>query len=153
MKNTVLGLAALLLATAPAAALDGPGRSVTASNTIELRGGPAQTSDPGGAVFNGFIPPYSGTVRLKWQVRSANGSQVTVSASVAYVSDCGEINTSSTSFVAQTCDLRVTGGYPISVRASAQADAGNTVTLRFLTLDYTVVDFDGKPIRYVAPPA
>src|SRR5690242_6838741 len=152
MKKAVLGLATLLLATAPAVGLDAPGRALVASNAVQLRGGPAQTSDPGGNVFNGFIPPYSGTVRLKWEVRSSDGAQVGVQIQVPHTSQCVD-STTSTSFVAQSCDLRVVGGFPITIEATAQGDAGNTVTLRFLTLDYNVVNFDGKPIRYLEPPA
>ena len=146
MKNTIVGLATLLLASAPAFALDGPGRALTASNTLQIRGGPAQTSLPGDSVFNGFIPPYSGTVRVKWEVRSSDGTQVSVNVSVAHTSQCGDVTTS-TSFVAQSCDLRVVGGFPIGIEANATGTA--TVTLRLVSLNYTVGDFDGKSIRFI----
>jgi hypothetical protein len=149
MKNIVVALAAVVLASAPAVALDGPGRALVASDTLQLRGGPAQTSDPHSTVFNGFIPPYSGTVRVKWEVRSSDGTQVGVVVSVAHTSECDHV-TSSTSFVAQSCDIRVVGGFPLAIEASSTGAA--TVTLRLVSLNYTVGDFDGKSIRYIFLP-
>ena len=83
---------------------------------------------------------------MKWEVKSSNGFQVGVDVSVPSFSDCGD-STTSTTFVAQSCDLRVTGGYPIAVEASPQ-DGSTAASLRLLSLDYTVVEFDGKPLPY-----
>jgi hypothetical protein len=133
-----------------AAALDGPGRALVASNTIRLSITETLTGAPGATIERSFIPPYSGTVRLTWQVRSKDGTQVGTDVFVSHLSGCPEAVTSSTTFVTQGCDIRVAAGMPVNI--DAFPDSGtNSVSFHNVQIRYNVVNFDGKPIVWEAP--
>jgi hypothetical protein len=146
----IVGLVALIAATGPALALEGPGRSVVASNILQISNNPALTSNPGSSVARGFIPPYSGTVRLKWEIKSNNGEVVTATVSVHSMSACDPQTTTSAAFVTQTCDIQVAGGFPVVINASANGGSAK-VSLRKVEMLFTPLDSDGKPIRFEAP--
>jgi hypothetical protein len=144
MKSAVVGLVALAMGASTAVALDGPGRALVASNQIRLTVDGPFAGAPGDDVRKSFIPPYSGTVRLTWQIRSKDGTDVGGEAFVNGLSFCPENITTSTTFVTQTCDIRVAGGTPVTV-SSFTVNGTNVVTLHRVQLRYNVVDFDGKP--------
>jgi hypothetical protein len=146
MRKTIITLAALVAGAGSALALDDPGRALVASDTLRIAYNPAVTGDPGISVRQSFIPPYTGTVRIKWQIKSSSGMSVGASADVHAISSCGN-STTSTTFVTQTCDLRVVGGYPVTVTGNTN-DGGTSVTIRHVQMFYNVIDFDGKAIRY-----
>jgi hypothetical protein len=150
MRRAGIGLALVVAATTSASALDGPGRALIASNTIRASVTETVTGPAGSNIERSFIPPYSGTVRLTWQIRSKDGTQVGASASVTHLSNCPEALTNSTTFVAQSCDIRVTGGMPVTVTGFANS-GGNFVSLHNVAIRYNVVDFDGKPITWEVP--
>jgi hypothetical protein len=148
MKARFVGFVVFAMGATSAFALDGPGRALVASNTLQIANNPViSSSERGNSVSRAFIPPYSGTVRVKWEVRSGDGTQVSASGNVAHTSACSQQPVTSTSPVAQTCDLRVTGGFPVIIEA-APLDNNNIVYLRNVSLSFTVVDFDGKAIVY-----
>lgn len=149
MRKTLIALVALVAGAGSALALDDPGRALVASNALRISNNPVVTGDPGSSFQQGFIPPYTGTVRIKWQTRSSTGQMVGVNASVHSLSSCGD-TTTSTTFVTQTCDLRVVGGYPLVINAFSN-DGGTSVSLRGVQISYDVIDFDGKAIRYENP--
>ncbi len=135
-----------------ALALDGPGRALVASDTeLQIASDPVpDRRPPGNGVGRSFIPPYSGTVRVKWEVRSGDGGQVFSSAGVAHLSDCARPTISQT-FVLKACNIRVAAGVPITILASPSA--GTTVTsIRRVRIFYRVVDFDGEAIIYDEAP-
>jgi hypothetical protein len=150
MRMKIVGLVALIAATGPVLALEGPGRSVVASNVLRISTNPAVTSNIGSSVVRAFIPPYSGTVRLKWEIKSSNGLSVSANVSVHSMSNCEEQTTTSTAFVVQTCDIQVAGGFPVVINAST-SDGSTKVSLRRVEMLFTLLDSDGKPIRFEAP--
>jgi hypothetical protein len=153
MRHAIVGLALLAAAATSAVALDGPGRALVVSNQIQLANNPALTGGPGSSVTRSFIPPYSGTVRLTWEIRSQEGANVEVDAFVEHLSNCSTDIVSSTSFVVQTCDIRVMAGMPVNVQAFPTSGT-DVVTLRRVVLHYDVVDSNGKAIHWeVALPA
>ncbi len=151
MRHAIAGCAALMIGTVPALALDGPGRAVVASNMVQLAVLPAQTSAAGNGITKGFIVPYSGTVRLTWEIKSMDGTPVSSTVLVEHLSTCESVFTSSTTFAAQTCDIRVAGGQPVYLTA-LPSDGDSKVSLRYVRLRYTVVDSDGKSIPWATVP-
>jgi hypothetical protein len=149
-KNVVLGLAALATAPTSVAALDGPGRALVASDQVRLTVNDTLAGAPGATIARSFIPPYSGTVRLSWQIRSKDGTEVRARVSVEHVSQCDDATTSSTTFVTQTCDIRVAGGMPVTL-AAMPFDGTNVVSLHGLQLRYTIMDSNGKAIPWELP--
>jgi hypothetical protein len=147
IPGAALGLAALAIATGPAIALDGPGRALVVSNNVRAAANAAIAGDPGEQVNRTFIPPYSGTVRLTWEIRSHDGTQVSASPFMIHVDGCPDRTTTSTSFVVQTCDIRVAGGAALIVRAST-SNGANFVTLRRVQMKYDVVNSTGKTIDW-----
>ncbi len=123
MRNTIIGGIALIVAAAPALALDGPGRALIASNTVQLAVLPVQSGEPGLLISKGFIPPYSGTVRLIWEIRSEDGSPVNTEALVSHMSQCPTMSTSSMTFVVQT-ESKVLPGLVPSNFTSCNAQIG-----------------------------
>ena len=153
MKTIITGFAALLLGTACAAAQQqGPGRALVASDTVlQISNDPVVTSEPNGAVGRAFIPPYSGTVRVKWEVRSADGTQVRSLAYVDFLSECERLS-ASTAFVQKACNIRVAGGMPIRVDAVViDSNTNDQVSIRNVRLYYRVVDATGESIIYELP--
>jgi hypothetical protein len=133
------------MAAAPALALDGPGRALVASNRIQKAANTPIVGDPGTTIGTAFIPPYSGTVRLTWEIRSHDATQVDAVVFVEHLDSCAPTPTTSTTFVTQTCDLRVAAGMPINLSA-APSNGTNFVTLRRVQLRYRVVNSDGEAI-------
>lgn len=150
MRMKIFGLVALIVATGPVLALEGPGRSVVASNVLQISTNPALTGDMGSNVSRAFIPPYSGTVRLKWEIKSSNGLSVSARVAVHSMSSCDSQDTTSAAFVSQTCDIQVAGGFPVVITAST-SDGSTRVSLRKVEMLFTLLDSDGKPIRFEGP--
>jgi hypothetical protein len=143
MRSVILALAVAAMSATPALALDSRGRALLASDQVQFASNPALASEPGGTVGKSFVPPYSGTIRVSWEVRSQDGTQVSVQLQVNHLSNCSDFTTS-TSFVAQTCDIRVAGGMPLNVQAFAGGT--NIATLRRVVLHYDVVNANGRSI-------
>jgi hypothetical protein len=153
MKTTFVGFFVFAIGVTSAFALDGPGRALVASNTLQVANNPVTSSSArGSGVVRAFIPPYSGTVRVKWELRSGNGTAVNAYVSVAHIGECSGATVMSTTPVSQTCDIRVLGGFPVVINAYPQ-DSMNIVYLRNVSLSYTVLDSDGKAIAFEVPPA
>ena len=150
MKTIIVGFAALLMGTGTVSALEGPGRALLASNApLQISNDPVTTSQLGGGLQKAFIPPYSGTVRVKWEIRSHNGSAVPSEAYVQNLSQCGH-QIMTMAFVQRVCTIRVTGGMPIVINAMV-TDLNNQVSMRNVRLYYQVVDSDGASIVYELP--
>jgi hypothetical protein len=149
MKSVFAGFVAVLMGTPPALALDGPGRALIAANTEQIANDPVQTATNNAQVGRTFIPPYSGTLRVKWDIKSKDGTEVFGDVFVSHLSDCSKSSTSM-SYVTQSCDLRVTGGMPVNLVAAA-SQASNTVYLKNVSLNYKIVDSDGNTIPYESP--
>jgi hypothetical protein len=149
MKSALAGLAAVVMATAPVVALDGPGRAVVASHTLQVANNPLLSAPSPEHVTRSFIVPYSGTVRVTWEMRSKDGALATSIAFTEGLDLCSK-STTSTDYVTQSCDIRVAAGYPINIYAYT-GEAGSAVYLRRVSLSYAVVNFDGLPIAWVMP--
>lgn len=150
MQKQIIGLVALVVGTGSALALNGPGRALVASNTLRINTAAVITSSDDGNVQRSFIPPYSGKVRLKWEIKSSTGGTVGANAYVHAMSTCDQQATASTSFVTQTCDIQVVAGYPVVLNASS--GTGYQVSLRNVQMLFSIVDSDGKPIKFEVPP-
>jgi hypothetical protein len=144
MRLFATAVAALTFALGTALALEGPGRALVPSNTKQVSKNPAITGAAGEEVSRTFVPPYSGTVRVKWEVQSGNGLNVVSGAEVPHLSSCTRSSTG-TGFQAMSCNIRVAGGMPVTVSASPDQNT-NTASLRNVGLYYTVEDADGKAI-------
>jgi hypothetical protein len=150
MQKTIIGLLALVVGTGSALALNGPGRALVASDTLRINTAAVLTGSDGGNVQRSYIPPYSGKVRLKWEIKSSTGGTVGANAFVHAMSTCDQQVTTATSFVTQTCDIQVVAGYPVIINATA--GTGNEVSLRNVQMLYSIVDSDGQPIKFEVPP-
>jgi hypothetical protein len=147
MRRFATAIAALAFGIGPALALDGPGRELVKSTTVlQVSNDAILTGAAGEEISRTFIPPYSGTVRVRWEVRSLDGSNVVSTAEVKHLSFCPRKSTE-TGFILKACDIRVTGGMPITISASPDQNT-NTASLRNVRLYYTVQDSDGKSIVY-----
>jgi hypothetical protein len=147
MRRFATAIAALAFGTGPSLALDGPGRALVPSATeLQVSKNAVLTGAAGEEVSRTFIPPYSGEVRVKWEVQSGDGTNVASGAEVQHLSSCARHSTG-TGFQARACNIRVAGGMPVTVSASPD-QATNTASLRNVGLYYTVVDSDGKAIVY-----
>jgi hypothetical protein len=131
-----------------AAALDGPGRALIASNVLRLSADTPRTSTSAvGTGFKEFIVPYGGTVRVKWFLRS-NETGKSVSVTIrSSIHECVDSTTSET-YESQNCDLRVSAGDRVQASAIGAFDIGNptmrsSVTLRNVRLHWNVVDSTG----------
>ena len=152
MKTIIAGFAALLLGTASVAALEGPGRALIASaadSDLQISNDPVVASEPGEEISRALIPPYSGTVRVKWEMRSLDGTQVRGTTYVEDLSNCERL-TRSTTFVQTYCNIRVAAGIPIVILGSVMEPA-NRILLRNMRLHYKVVDSTGESIIYELP--
>ncbi len=156
MKIIIAAFCVLAIGTSAnvgsALALDGPGRAVVASaadDDLRIANDPVLNGPPGNSIRRSFIPPYSGTVRVKWEVKSQDGTRVSSTAEVNHLSVC-ERPTSSAAFVQKFCNLRVTGGMPITVLASPDESA-NVASLRNVRLYYRVVNSRGESITTEVP--
>ena len=150
MKSALVGVAAAVTAgiiagmgaIAPVLAQDGLGRALVAANVEQILDAPAQASHQ--AIRRAFIPPYSGTVRVKWDAKSKDGTVVVVAVAVKSLDSCSQ-QTTSTAYVSQSCDLRVTGGMPVMILASPD-DSANTAYLKNLSLNYKVINSRGETV-------
>lgn len=149
MKNVLVALVAVVMGTLPALALEGPGRALIASNTEQIANNPVQTATDGSTILVTFVPPYSGTVRVKWEFKSKDGTSVFSQADVSHISNCGAESTG-TAYTKGSCDVRVMGGMPINISAFA-SQTTNTAYLRNVSLSYKIVDSDGEIIPYQLP--
>ena len=146
MTRFATAIAALVIGIGPALALDGPGRTLVPSTTkLQVSTKTVLTGAAGEEVRRTFIPPYSGEVRVQWEVLSGDGSNVVSGAEVQHLSSCTRDSTG-TGFKARACNIRVAGGMPVTISASPDQST-NTVSLRNVGLYYTVEDADGKAIR------
>jgi hypothetical protein len=147
MRRFATAIAALAFGIGPALALDGPGRALAPSTTeLQVSNNPILTGAAGEEVSRTFIPPYSGRVRVQWEVRSADGSNVVSAAEVKHLSSCTRTSTGA-GFQMKVCNIRVTGGMPVTVSASPDQST-NTVSLRNVGLYYTIRNSNGKAIVY-----
>jgi hypothetical protein len=147
MRRFATAIAALAFGMGPALALDGPGRALVPSTTeLQVSNNPILTGAAGEEVSRTFIPPYSGKVRVQWEVRSGDGSNVVSAAEVKHLSSCTR-NSTGTGFQKKACDIRVTGGMPVTVSALPDQST-NTVSFRNVGLYYTVRNSTGKTIVY-----
>ena len=147
--SAIAAIAVLSPASAgKALALEGPGRTLQPANLLQAKNDPV-ISATGDRVLRAFIPPYPGTVRVRWDVRSSDGSLVFSAAVVDHLSNCIQ-NTTSKAFAAKVCDLRVAPGMPLYVYASPDS-ATNTALLRNVRVYYRVADSDGKTVVYDLP--
>ena len=147
MRRFATAIAALAFGIGPALALDGPGRALVPSTTeLQVSNDDLLAGAAGEEVSRTFIPPYSGKVRVRWGVRSGDGSNVVSGAEVQHLSSCTR-NSTGTGFVVKACDIRVTGGMPVTVSASPDQNT-NTASLRNVRLYYTVRNSNGKAIVY-----
>jgi hypothetical protein len=149
MKNVLVALVAVVMGTLPALALEGPGRALIASNTEQIANNPVQTATDGSTILVTFVPPYSGTVRVKWDFKSKDGTSVFSQADVPHLSNCVAESTG-TAYSKGSCDVRVMGGMPITISAFA-SQTTNTAYLRNVSLSYKIVDSDGEIIPYQLP--
>ena len=134
-----------------ALALEGPGRALVPSQTIlQASVNAIVTGEPGNQVVRAFIPPYSGTVRVRWEARSGDGTTVFTAAAASQLAFCDKDILSKT-FVSKACDIRVAAGMPLYVFASPDVNT-NTASLRNVQVYYKVVDSDGKMIVFDATP-
>jgi hypothetical protein len=129
-----------------ALALEGPGRALLPSQTLLQAKNDPIISATGEHVQRTFIPPYSGTVRVQWEVRSSDGTIVFGGAGVQGLAFCAK-DTMSTTFTSKACHVRVAAGMPLYIFASPDSDT-NTASLRNVRVYYRVVDSDGKMIVY-----
>ena len=146
--SAIAAVAVLSLVSAGnALALEGPGRALVPSQTpLQASVDAILTGSAGDPVQRAFIPPYSGTVRVRWEARSGDGTVVFSQATVSNLDVCYKTTTSKT-FAPLGCDIRVAAGMPLYV--FALPDAGNnTVSLRNVRVYYKLTDFDGKMIVY-----
>jgi hypothetical protein len=151
MRITAIVIAALALTLGPALALDGPGRAlVPSANKLQVSNDAILTGEPGSQIQRAFIPPYSGEVRVRWEVESADGSEVSSEAEVEHLDKCSR-QTSGAGFKSVACKIRVAAGMPIIVTATPDQGT-NTVSLRNVRLYYAVRDSEGEAIRYSAAP-
>jgi hypothetical protein len=154
MKTVIAALSVLAAGTGAsvgsALALEEPGRALVASDTVlQISNDPELTGEAGNSVQRSFIPPYSGIVRVTWEVRSVDGTPVSSSAQVIHVDSC-QRPTGSTAFVTKVCNIRVAGGMPITI--TAQPSTGDTVpSLRNVRLYYRVINAKGVAINYDVP--
>jgi hypothetical protein len=146
MRRFATAIAALAFGIGPALALDGPGRALFPSTTLQVANNALLTGAAGKEVRRNFIPPYSGIVRVQWEVQSGDGSNVVSAAEVEHLSSCKK-NSTGTGFVMMTCNLRVAGGMAVTVSASPD-QITNTASLRNVRLYYSLKDSDGKAIAY-----
>jgi hypothetical protein len=146
MTRFATAIAALAFGIGPALALDGPGRALFPSTTLQVANDAILTGAAGKEVSRNFIPPYSGIVRVQWEVRSGDGSNVVSAAEVEHLFSCKK-NSTATAFVMMTCNIRVAGGMAVTVSA-APTQATNTASLRNVRLYYSIKDSDGKAITY-----
>jgi hypothetical protein len=146
MRRFATAIAALAFGIGPALALDGPGRALFPSTTLQVADNALLTGAAGKEVSRNFIPPYSGIVRVQWDVRSGDGSNVVSAAEVQHLFSCKK-NSTGTGFVRMTCNVRVTGGMTVTVSASPD-QITNTASLRNVRLYYSIRDSDGKAIAY-----
>jgi hypothetical protein len=152
MKTIIAALCVLAMGAGPALALEGPGRALAVSDTVlQISNDAVVTGEAGEDVIRSFIPPYSGVVRVKWELSSGDGTRLFSSAGVVHLSIC-ERRAVGTAFVMKTCDIRVAAGMPITVSAWP-SNGDNTASLRNVRLYYRVVDSDGLSIIYDAPPS
>ena len=129
-----------------ALALEGPGRALVPAATLQASVDAILNGAAGDPVQRAFIPPYSGTVRVRWEARSGDGTVVFAQAWVNNLDVCYKTTTSKT-FAPLGCDVRVAAGMPLIV--SGLPDAGNnTVSLRNVRVYYKVTDSDGKMTVY-----
>jgi hypothetical protein len=154
MKTIIAALCVLAIGTGAnsgsAVALEGPGRALRASETpLQISNDPVLTGAAGDSVQRSFIPPYSGTVRVRWEFRSGDGTDVFSGVEVTHVSNCDR-STVSTAFVGKACNVRVVGGMPVTIFAAPKVGT-NVVELRNVRLYYRVVDSTGEAITYEVP--
>ena len=150
--SAVAAIAVLSLVSAgKALALEGPGRALVPSPTLlQANVDAILTGGAGEFIQRAFIPPYSGTVRVRWQVRSGDGTMVFSAAGADRLGFCTN-DTLSMTFVSKVCDIRVAAGMPLFVYASPDTNT-NTTSLRNVRVYYKVVDSEGKMIVFNAPP-
>jgi hypothetical protein len=147
MRRFAIVIVALAFGIGPALALDGPGRALVPSTTnLQVSSNAVLTGAAGKEVSRTFIPPYSGTVRVQWEVRSADGSNVVSTAEVRHLSSCTR-NATGAGFQVKACNIRVTGGMAVTISASPDQST-NTVSLRNVRLYYAVRNSNGKAIAY-----
>jgi hypothetical protein len=146
MTRFATAIAALAFGIGPALALDGPGRALFPSTTLQVANDAILTGAAGKEVSRNFIPPYSGIVRVQWEVRSGDGSNVVSAAKVEHLFSCKK-NSTGTAFVMMTCNVRVAGGMAVTVSASPD-QVTNTASLRNVRLYYSLKDSDGKATAY-----
>jgi hypothetical protein len=147
MRRFAIAVTALIFGIGTAVALDGPGRALVPSTTnLQVSNDAVLTGAAGEEVSRTFIPPYSGIVRVQWEVRSGDGSNVVSTAEVRHLNSCTR-NVIGTAFKMKACNIRVTGGMPVTVSASPD-QITNTAALRNVRLYYVVRDSDGKAIVY-----
>jgi hypothetical protein len=149
MRNAIFALVALAIGSAPAVALDGPGRALVASNNVRIATNAAVTGQPGASVGAAFVPPYSGTVRVAWEARSQEGAPVETDVGVMHLSRCSRTS-SGTAFVMKNCTLRVAGGMAVNIEAFPDSGT-DVVTLRRVELRYDVVDSTGETVVIELP--
>ncbi len=143
----IAAVAALSLVSAgKALALEGPGRALIPSQILQANVNALVAGDAGERVQRAFIPPYSGTVRVRWEVRSGDGTLVFTQAAVDHLAFCSK-TTINTTFTSKGCDIRVAAGMPLYVFASPDS-ATNSASLRNVRVYYKVTDSDGKMIVY-----
>ncbi len=157
MKTLIAALGILAIGTGAnvgsALALEVPGRALVASAAdadLQIASDPVLSGNPGSSVHRSFIPPYSGTVRIKWEVRSGDGTTPVFSnVEVVHVSACSRPS-SSGAFVQKFCNLRVAGGVPITLTAVPDENT-NVASVRNVRLYYRVVNSRGEAIIYEVP--
>ena len=69
---------------------------------------------------------------------------------MTHLSNCQADTVTSTTFVTQTCDIRVAGGMPVTLSAFP-FNNDNAVAFHGVKLQYNVVNSDGKPIVWEVP--
>jgi len=115
----------MLVAASSAQAQQTFNKRMTPSNTVRAKALTERSDFFGPSFFKEFVTLYGGTVRIRWQVRTSDGSQA-VSTGVFVgpnpVHDC-DTSTQSTGYVNEKCDVSVPAGVPI--RIWVQVDSTN----------------------------
>jgi hypothetical protein len=142
---TALWAAVLAGAASPTwAQTNNTGRALVVSNILQLSADTERCSAP---VLKQFIVPYGGTVRVRWFLKKS-GADGPVTAFVgSVINGCEPVITSSTTYEAHFCDLRVLAGDTVSVSGQGTFDPNTMLfsvpCLKNVRIYYNVINANG----------
>ncbi|MEA2987993.1 MAG: hypothetical protein QOG83_704 [Alphaproteobacteria bacterium] len=127
----------------------GPNKALLASDALQASADTERIGNSSigqGSVTKKVQVPYHGTVRVTYEMRSTDGSQMRGTVSTLTAQATGLTN--STTYVQIShSSLRVVAGADVTLSASREFGfSSGDVAVRNFRLYYDVVDFDGQPV-------